>query len=97
MLSRQNTTAGTEPMPANVIEGVIATIVAKWSGNLPPPIEAQMRAEGMYDEIFCLSNQYTAALSVLESAGCVRKPGAAEMTDDEKRKLIEIAKMCATK
>ena len=56
-----------------------------------------MRAEGMYDEIFCLSNQYTAALSVLESAGCVRKPGAAEMTDDEKRKLIEIAKMCATK
>ena len=55
-----------------------------------------MRSEGMYDDVFCLGNQYIAALGVLESAGCVRKPGAAEMTDDEKRKIIDIAKkMCA--
>ena len=80
-------------LTANVIEGIIATIVAKWSGKLPPPAEAEMRAEGMYDEIFCLSNQYTAALSVLESAGCVRKPGAAEMTDDEKRKTERLGRV----
>jgi hypothetical protein len=43
-----------------------------------------------------MGNQYVAALGVLESAGCVRKPGAAEMTDAEKRRLIGIAQqMCA--
>ena len=93
---RQNTSAGAEPMPANVIEAIIAAIVGKWSGTLPASAEEHMRSQGWWDDIFCLGNQFIAALGVLESAGCVRKPGAAEMTDDEKRKLIEIAKqMCA--
>ena len=98
MLARQDTTAGGEPIPVNVIEAIIAAIVGKWSGTLPASAEESIRSKGWWDAFFCLGNQYIAALGVLESAGCVRKPGAAEMTDDEKRRIIDIARqMCAPK
>jgi hypothetical protein len=46
MLALQRTTAGAEPMPANVIEGIIAAIVGKWSGTLATSDEEYIRGQG---------------------------------------------------
>ena len=61
--------AGNVAMPAYVIEGILKYIVSKWQGIMPPGVQEQLRADGLWDKIFCLQNEYIAALGVMESAG----------------------------
>eukprot|EP01047_Picozoa_sp_COSAG01_P009385 COSAG01_NODE_383_length_17798_cov_351.422058_21_plen_179_part_01 len=76
-------------------------ITAVWTKTLPAEVEQDLRSRAtstgtFYDDLLCLHNQYHTALAVLAQHGITRAVNAPEMSDQEKRKLIMIARSMLT-
>ena len=56
-------------MPADLAHAILEMVVAKWRGALEPQKEEWLRAQGMYEMVFCEHNELIAAERLLREAG----------------------------
>jgi hypothetical protein len=90
------------PIIAELIQQYTALnewVIAFWNNTLSAEIEQDLRSEEnatstgtLYDDLISLDSQYRAALYVFFQRGLTRDDDAPEMSDDEKREFIMLAR-----
>ena len=71
-------------------------VLSSWTGSVTPAMQDMLRpttnGTDYMQEFLSTENQYRTALSVLSSAGCTRDAALPELSDEEKLRVIEIAR-----
>ena len=71
-------------------------VISSWTGSVTPAMQDMLRlttnGTDFMQELLSTENQYHTALSVLSSAGATRDAAAPELSDEEKQRVIEIAR-----
>ena len=71
-------------------------VISSWTGSVTPAMQDMLRlttnGTDFMQELLSTENQYRTALSVLSSAGATRDAAAPELSDEEKLRVIEIAR-----
>jgi hypothetical protein len=71
-------------------------VISSWTNSVSPAMQDMLRlttdGTDYMQQFLSTENQYRTALSVLSSAGCTRDATLPELSDEEKQRVIEIAR-----
>ena len=71
-------------------------VLSSWTGSVTPAMQDMLRlttnGTDFMQELLSTENQYRTALSVLSSAGATRDATLPELSNEEKLRVIEIAR-----
>ena len=71
-------------------------VISSWTGSVTPAMQDMLRlttnGTDYMQELLSTENQYRTALSVLSSAGATRDATLPELSNEEKLRVIEIAR-----
>lgn len=71
-------------------------VISSWTNTVSPAMQDMLRlttnGTDYMQQFLSTENQYRTALSVLSSAGSTRDAAAPELSDEEKQRVIEIAR-----
>jgi hypothetical protein len=71
-------------------------VISSWTNTVSPAMQDMLRlttnGTDFMQEFLNTENQYRTALSVLSSAGATRDATLPELSDEEKQRVIEIAR-----
>ena len=71
-------------------------VISSWTNTVSPAMQDMLRlttnGADYMQRFLSTENQYRTALSVLSSAGCTRDAALPELSDEEKMRVIEIAR-----
>ena len=71
-------------------------VISSWTGSVTPAMQDMLRlttnGTDFMQELLSTENQYRTALSVLSSAGATRDATLPELSNEEKLRVIEIAR-----
>ena len=71
-------------------------VISSWTNTVSPAMQDMLRlttnGTDFMQELLSTENQYRTALSVLSSAGATRDAALPELSDEDKQRVIEIAR-----